>query len=300
MSDAPAPVPGPTPEAAVPAVPAPEAAVPAVPTDPSVYAVGLEDVEASDLVMPTIKIDHERGKLVDSNSGEEYDELYWIMLGLVKQRVLWPPEVSEGKEYPLCRSYDFHTGHPDEDKFPWKASNFNPQSYSDPVRLPCDECPLQVWGSHPNREAPWCSEQHTYPVLVPFGDDGKNLAPAIFMAQRSGIKPSKNYLTSFANKKEPMFSVMTKITLDLRRRGTNDFAVPIFTRMDPTDKDLWPYFGEQYYSIRDFLQTPRSRDDDGDSVDAAEAPDAPPADPAAPPTPEAAAAAAGADPDLPF
>jgi hypothetical protein len=135
--------------------------------------------------MPTIKIDHERGKLVDSNSGEEYDELYWIMLGLVKQRVLWPPEVSEGKEYPLCRSYDFHTGHPDEDKFPWKASNFNPQSYSDPVRLPCDECPLQVWGSHPNREAPWCSEQHTYPVLVPFGDDGKNLAPAIFMAQRS-------------------------------------------------------------------------------------------------------------------
>lgn len=264
---------------------------------------GLEDFDQKDMTIPMLKIDHDKAVIVDGLSGQEYSSLDLIAVGLVKQRVLWQAEIQDN-DTPLCRSYNFKIGNPDTDRFPWKASGFTPDS--DVTDLPCENCKLKDWGSHPQREIPWCSEQHTYAVLQPLGED--NWAPALFTIQRSAIKPSNAYLTSFMRAKEPLYVCITHIALDGQRRGNVDFAIPKFSRGVATDQGMWPFYAETYRNIREFVQTPRTRTDDAELTQTT---------PAAAPTPEAAgqpaptpqpaaAAAAPAQPsgapgdDLPF
>lgn len=269
-------------------VPASSGGTVAVPTDDDLL-VGMEDFDQSDQVMPTLRIDHTKGVWVDGLSGEEFPVLEAILLGLIKQRVLWPPEVEESSKGPLCRSYDFTVGHPDMQNFPWRATpDFAaPTVGADQVTLACEECPLKDWGSHPKRDTPWCSEQHTFAVLQRVGED--SLAPALLTVQRSAIKPSKTYMTSFARSKTPLFTVWTKIELDHRKRGTVDFAVPKFIRSGDTPQADWPFYAQTYREVREFIQTPRVFDDDSDTPGAA--PATPPADPGTAPVPTAAPAA---------
>jgi hypothetical protein len=218
---------------------------------------GLEDVEQSDLVMPTLRIDHKNGVFVDALSGKTFESVDVVALGLIKQRVLWDAEVEEGSNGPLCRSYNFTVGIPDEKSFPWKASGFNPTTDGD--TLPCERCLLKNWGSHPKRDAPWCSEQHTFAIIQNLGEG--IMAPALLTVQRSAIKPSRTYLTSFMRNRKALFTVWTHIDLEHRSRGTVDFAVPKFVQGDPTDEADWPFYAQQYKTIREIVQTPRSRDD---------------------------------------
>lgn len=265
--------------------------------DPSLN-VGMEDFDmATDAVMPTIKIDHKKGVFVDGLSGEEFPELDAVLLGLIKQRVLWEAEVEENSKGPLCRSYNFTEGHPDYDRFPWKSATIfqKPASEDEVVTLPCESCPLKEWDSHPQRDTPWCSEQHTFAIMQIVNEDG-DMAPSLLTVQRSAIKPSRTYMTSFAKSKTPLFVCRTKITLDHRKRGNVEYAVPKFTRGAATEQSEFPFFAENYTQIREFVQTPRifvaDAEDENGGV---------PADAAAP-----AAAPAGATPpaadddDLPF
>lgn len=226
---------------------------------------GLEDVETTDLVMPRLSIDHDTGEIVDSLSGERHEKLTVVPLGLVKQRVLWPPEMGEENAPPLCRSYDFHEGRPGE-RFPWRDSGFDPNEFNgqdaNDVVLPCAACPLKEWGSHPNRDIQWCAEQHVYPLMVPSGD---SFAPALFTVQRSGIKSSRAYLSSFARAKTPLYTAFMNLSLTGNRRGKVSYYVPKFAKGQPTDTDDWAEYAHTYRSIRDFLQTPRTRDDEGTS-----------------------------------
>lgn len=248
--------------------------------DPSLM-VGLEDFDVStDAIMPTIKIDHDEGKFLDSLSGEMFDSLNVVILGLVKQRIMWEADPSDNP--PLCRSLDFKVGMPGE-KFPWKDSGFDRPAETEGVTLPCETCQFQQWGSHPKNDTPWCSEQHTFAILMPVGENG--WAPALFTVQRTGIKPSRAYLTSFARAKTPTFTVHTVMTVDHRKKGTRPYGVPIFTKGEATDQDDWPEFAQQYANIRSFIQQPRNLDREsseetpvatpttkGDVVEAKEAP----------------------------
>lgn len=257
--------------AAPPAVPEPAPATPAVP-DISHRPEGLEDLGDDDLVMPIVSIDHGEALFVDTLSGRSFPVLEGVFLGLIKQRVLWKAEV-EANSRPLCKSYDFSIGHPDMKEFPWKVSGFERPSDEDAViTLPCDNCKLKDWGTHPNRDAPWCSAQHTFALLIPAGEEGQ-LAPALFTVQRSAIKPSRQYLTSFQRDDKPLFTCKTKVELQARKRGAVDFAVPRFIEGEATPKEAWPTFAEHYRRIRHFVQTPRSRDEDelgSDTSDAAD------------------------------
>lgn len=250
--------------------PAPQAHVPAVP-NPYGRPEGLEDFGTNDQVMPYMRIDHHKAVFVDSLSKKEHGSLDAVILGLIKQRILWPPEVAgeDQADPPLCRSYDFHVGYPSSpqqlpngqeyERFPWEASGF-PERVSD--QLPCGQCALKEWDSHPTRNAPWCSEQHTFALLLP-QEDG-NYVPCLFQVQRSGLKPSRQYLSSFANANRPLFTVQTNLTLQSKKMGNNPFAVPVFTERDATDPSEHPAFAEMYRGIREFLQTPRT--DDGEDT----------------------------------
>ena len=264
----------------------------AIPDDE--FATGLEDFDESDFVMPIIKINGQKGVFVDGLSGEEFPEMEVIVLGLVKNRILWEVEVSDNA--PLCKSLDFHHGMPNPKEFPWKASGFDQSEYPEDSTLPCDACHLKEWGSHPKDDKPWCSEQHTYALLQP---TASGFAPATLTVSRSGIKPSRAYLTSFARSKEPTFIVTTKLGLNVQKRGSVIFSVPTFARGTATDahvaddaerKELFRGFAEQYRRIREFLQTPRQPEAEAVPVD----------EPSGTPAAAPASPAATDDDELPF
>lgn len=253
---------------AVPAVPDTGSDLPAVPED----TYGLEDFESTDFVMPRINILHKEAMLVDNLTGNKTNEMVVILLGLVKQRILWDAEdVDDAK--PLCKSYDFQNGNPDFNKFPWAPSGFDKSAVSEGDQLPCAGCQLKEWGSHPKRESPWCSEQWSFPLMQPI--EGGGYAPALFTVQRSAIKPARSYASGFARQKKPMFQVLTKVTLTPAKRGSNEYAVPTFSQVSESDQDQWAFFGENYLTMREFLQRPPAKRDEQATAETATAPPAP-------------------------
>lgn len=230
---------------------------------------GLEDFEVSDQVLPTIRINHARTEgpcYEDALSGQQYENLVCVLLGLIKQRILWPPELSNDKASWLCRSYNFTEGHPtrgntDSAKnFPWEAAGFTP---TEEGTLPCANCKLKDWDTHPSRNAPWCSAQYTFAIML-LNDKGQ-FFPSLLQVQRSALKPANMYISSFANRSEPLFTVFTELTLSVERKGTNTYGVPKFTQRDATPEDAQQLFAQNYRAIREYIQTPYSASDEEDS-----------------------------------
>lgn len=250
---------------------------------------GMDDLAPSDMSMPRLSIGHalDAGKFIDSLDGGKYPTIDVIILGMVKQRILWPAEMEEGKSQPLCRSLDFDTGRPDPgeegraSRFPWKQSGFDPTTIlSTGGTLPCTACPLKEWDSHPTRSTTWCTEQVVLTVLL-----APNFTPAILSTQRSSLKPTKAYLTSFFRDKLPPFSVVSHLSLDVQTRGNVTFSVPKFAKGDPTDQDKWGEYITTFNNMEDFLKRPFVRDGEAnEAIDASSAPS-----PTAPAQPAAAA-----------
>lgn len=233
-----------------------------VPASSSDAPVGLEDADETDLVIPRFVIMQKEALFQNSLTKETHSELDVVILGQIKQRVLWPAEVDESNK-PLCKSYDHKSGIADEKSFPWAASGFARGDYGevDP-KLPCDDCKLKEWNSHPTRSIPWCTEQWVLPILT---DDG---AVALLTIQRSGIKTAKDYISHFISTKTPLFTVTTKISLSAQRKGSVEFAVPVFAKTGEVDEAQYGDFGTRLLTIRTFLQTPRSFADEADNPDA--------------------------------
>lgn len=227
----------------------PSSSTPAVRSD---SVEGLEDFDSSDAVMPTLRIEHQDGVFKDGQSGQEFDELNVILLGMVKQRVLWEPEIEEDKNGLLCRSYNFSIGHPNEERFPYEEAGF---ADGDNV-LPCESCKLKDWGTHPKRNAPWCSMQYTFPLLR-ITDDG-GMVPCLFTVQRSALQDARAYCSSFAGEGRPLYTAVTNLTLDNRKRGSVKFAVPKFKRTTKTEEEFWGEYANRYRFIREFIQRPRN------------------------------------------
>lgn len=233
----------------------------------SAESTGLEDVDASDVRIPRLNIDHKKAVFVDNLSNQEYPKLDCILLGLVKQRIMWHHEVGTD-EKPLCKSPNFQVGFPiasgQAHLFPWDKSDFNENDYKSDeglTTLPCEKCNFREWGTHADGKKPACAEQHTYPLL--FNPDlseetdstGQNLVSALFTTQHSGIKPSRDYLSSFIRMKTPLYTVLTTVTLSQQKRGSNQYCVPVFRVGNKTPTDSYPYLSQQYRSIREFVHS---------------------------------------------
>ena len=75
---------------------------------------GLEDVDDADLSTPILRIVHKEGVFIDNLTSVQYDEIPCVLLGLVKQRVLWPAEDldAESSKLPVVELHDrASTGH---------------------------------------------------------------------------------------------------------------------------------------------------------------------------------------------
>lgn len=243
------------------------------------FETGLEDFDMEDAVIPRLSIVHREGQFKDSLSNEQFDSVKVIILGLVKQRILWHPTVDDG-DRPMCRSSDHNLGFPNmsddqpkEKRFPWEKSGFDKADYPADddglIALPCSGCQLKEWGSHPDGKRPFCSEQFTLPVLYdPREDD--SWVPAIMTFQKTGLKPLKSYLTSFARSKNAAFQAVTEIGLNLQKRGQTDYSVPWFKRVGDTDDSNWREYSSSFRTMRDFLVAPPgAREDTEDGTPAA-------------------------------
>lgn len=281
---------------------------------------GLEDVGVGDIVIPRLQIQHADAVFKDNLSGATYDSLKVVLLGLVKQRIMWHDEVDDGDK-PLCKSSDFEHGFPNvrddvpkDKRFPWDQSNFNPSDFPSEngmnglVTLPCNACVFKEWDKN-GWKTPPCAEQHTYPLL--YSTDGETFTPALFTTQKTGIKPSRQYISSFAQSKTPPFTVFTELTLELNSRGSVRYSVPRFKRLEQTDRDMWPEYAAQLRTIREFVrQPPRNQEEADGGAAPSDNTNSAPAVPATTPPPAAQSAAAPAaapaaaapaeDDDLPF
>ncbi len=232
--------------------------------------IGLEQFGADDFIMPRLNINHETAQFEDNLSGETYPEgLEVVVLGLIKQRILWHYD-PDAADFPLCKSYDFVHGFPAEKDYPWELSGFPRDT---PTPLDCASCQLKEWNSHPQRDTPYCSEQHALPVMQNLPEVG--WIPALVTLQRSGIKPSKSYLSGFVRTRTPLFTALTTITLDPRKKGSVVYAVPQFKKGAATAPDDYATFVDAWKRIHAFITTPPSSSGSGGDDDAAVEPAAP-------------------------
>lgn len=207
---------------------------------------GLETVRSEDLALPIIQIDHKKNAFVDKLTGQEYATLDVVMLGLLKQRVMWPSDL-DSKDGLLCKSQDGSTGTPRE-KFPWpefkKGGGVEPLNAT---HIECETCTFAKWDSHPKNATPWCSLQHVYPVVIGDSTD----VTGLLTLQRSAIKPSNGYISGFVREGRPMFTVRTLISLNSNRNGSVEYSTPSFKRGDNTPEDitLWRRWAKQYKDI---------------------------------------------------
>lgn len=241
------------------------------------FETGLEDFDMEDAVVPRLSIVHKDQEFKDSLTGETFPKISAIILGLVKQRVLWFPTVDEG-DWPMCRSANHDIGFPNvsdkqpkEKAFPWETSGFNPDDFPPDdeglIRLPCAGCQLKEWKTHPDGKKPYCAEQFTLPLLYATDPDAP-LAPAILTLQKTSLKPIKAYLTGFSRSQTPAFSVVTEIGLEAAKRGSNEYSIATLKRIANSDPDQWRAYATQYRAMRDFLTAdPGERDlDEGGGV----------------------------------
>lgn len=268
-------------------VPAEQASVPAT-MDPDLM-VGMEDLDESDIVMPTIKIDHKEAKFKDELTGQLTDSLDVVTLGLVKQRIMWHPDPSD--DPPLCQSLNFKDGRPGE-KFPYEGTPHD----EDAEVVDCSVCPYKEWGSHPKRDVPYCSEQYTFVLGLP-NAEGNKFQPAIISFRSSAVKAVQAYLSGFTREESPSFICRTIMGLTPVTKGSVEYAVPNFKRGDPIEEEHFRAMANTFRNVRSFLHTPRTAQQDEPMGAAVPSPEQP--------VPAPAEATAGGDPaadpdEMPF
>lgn len=250
------------------------------------YGSGLEDIENEVSGVPRIGINHRGGTFKDSLSGEEFPTIYGIMLGMVKQRVMWEQGDIEPGAKPQCKSQDAKTGYPNMsgkpgDSFPWKDApgldpNTAPKDEHGRTILSCDSCPFAEWGPRNEKGKPTpprCNERYTFPVLY-----NKEAPPAtglyappymesgIVAFQGSGISPSKKFLSAFVRGKRPLYSAVVQIDLDTNKRGMVEYSVPRFTKLGDVPQDDWELYARELAPLREYLRKPPRPGDDQDDA----------------------------------
>jgi len=223
--------------------------------DAGTAVVGLEDFDESDSGMPRISINHKEGMFVDSLSNEQFPDMDVVILGLVKQRVLWPAEMGEEGSGPQCRSNDNATGNPYMKEFPWADTGFDQADIdANNPQLDCAACPLKEWGT--DSKPPRCTQQYVFIVMRQFAGSDE-WSPALLTVQKSSIKGANGYISVFSRARLPMFTSHTVLSLEAFKRGNVAYAVVKFVKGTDTATDLHELFADNYRQASDFLRSAR-------------------------------------------
>ena len=231
--------------------------------DDAEWLVGMEDFDVSDAGIPRMKIVGDEGVFEDQSTNINYESITGVVLGFLKQRIMF--DIGDGEDHPepLCRSNDFKTGQPSVD-FPIDESGVavTMEQIEEGVKIACETCNLKEWGTSPDpkRETPWCSEQWVFVVLGKLDEDSDVLSPAIFTFKGSGIAASKKIVAQFHRAKKPMFSKHVTISLEQKKRGSVRYSTPVFELTGDTDRSDWPDYVENYQTVEAYLRSSRANE----------------------------------------
>lgn len=170
-------------------------------------AIGRENVEAEDLILPSLKLLQGSSEEVKQGIQGARAGIFWLSgleeplppplrvlaVAHTKSRSLFPKEdrpEHEGLEE--CRSKDAKEG----------------TRYGT-----CADCPYSLWDEDKGRP-PACSESHNFTVLTPFG-------PAVIRFQRTSIKSAKKLLTAWSMSQDALFAHPLEITTKTRTDKVN-------------------------------------------------------------------------------
>ena len=160
---------------------------------------GRDNIEAEDLIIPTIKLlqgmseetmdedlpEARAGKLFHTGTQDVFDgPLRVLLCAHTKSRAMFPKDddpAYAGKE--TCLSRDGVTGE---------------------VYGACSECPNQEWRE--NRQPPLCSESHNFTALTPHG-------PAILRFARTSYKAARKFLTTWRMSPHTLFTYPAQISI---------------------------------------------------------------------------------------
>lgn len=223
--------------------------------------------------MPRLTIVHPDGVFTNSQTTENFSVLRGVALGMVRQRAMFHTEMGKDKLKPQCKSSDGETGYPTmtgnaKDLFPWSnvpfTANDLPKDEWDRLQISCKTCPFSQWTDR--KTPPRCAERHAYPILFSDAEDwrpGDDMPHrGIVSFQKSGIKPSNQFLTFFKSSKNPVYSYFMQMKLRREKTGMVTYSVPEFARLGPTDREDWAEFSTDLKGVREFLrQPPRPPDD---------------------------------------
>ncbi len=251
-----------------------------VPYNGDISGLGLEDVTTSDLSIPRMNIIGKRAVFQNTQTKEEFPELETVLISMVKQRVMFHKDLDMNYKRPQCRSTDHEVGFPNVDpkapverQFPWADGNFEPTAGQQGLYLPqvieetglpglpCDKCKFKDWEGGKTR----CKEQHVYPLF--YRDSEGVWMPAVLTIQGSGIKPSKTYVAGFKTSNQPLFTVITHLSLTPASKGSVDYAVPVFRKVGGSDPANYEDYTANVHEMRGYLRRwPTKRDDDDEAV----------------------------------
>lgn len=230
----------------------------------------LGEIRDEDIPTPRLKVLGETAQFENSDTGEIFDELEVVILGIARSRTFWGDRKVEDGLQPLCRSLDSEVGYPNEDediprqdRFPWHKSNFTrdkaQRDEGGNIILPCKECIFSQWNDAENKPSP-CSENLNLPVF--YKDAFDNMSPAILTFKRSGFRNTMRYLGAMKAAKKSPYQFYTKITLHTQTSGEVTYSVPKFHKIDMTDPgpdmENWRMFHAMWIQTRDFLRRPRA------------------------------------------
>jgi hypothetical protein len=222
--------------------------------------MGLDDMTQADLSIPRLQIVNKKGVFKDSLSNTEMQSLNVVILGLIKQRTLWPTKIGDTPAKPMCRSNDFQHGFPNLEQpqhpFPWQVSKLT-QEHVQPrqdgqLMFNCSDCFLKEWGSRPDSEAPWCNEVWSLALLIDPYQTGQYL-PSVLALSKTNLAPTRRYLAGFKASNQAAFTAITNISLQLLKKGDNDYSNIMFQRVEPTDSARWGEWGDAYMEMREYL-----------------------------------------------
>jgi hypothetical protein len=235
---------------------------------------GLEDFIETGTRYPRLKFVHDEAVFMDDLDEWKTEVLDVILLGVVKQRIMFDKEVRDEDMKPQCKSLDGKTAWPNfaqdgdpRDVFPWAESHLDQSQLTvvgDKYSLSCDICPFSQWGGKgKGSKPPRCSEAMNVPCL--YYRDGQWVAATINF-QRSSMGAAKSYISRFAKGHVPTFSQMTRITLNSNKRGTVTYVTPNFTTTGPTDSAAYGQYAEMFGEVRDYLRTQQDDEEESDEA----------------------------------
>lgn len=160
----------------------------------------LEDISASDIIMPRYKLVQSTsrtgtpGKWVSNVSDVEYDSLDVVILGISTYRIYFPE--AGGGDKPLCRSNDGII----------KADG---NGVGDGK---CKNCRYNVWtkDKQDNSVPPKCREGYSLLVLV-LQEDG-TFAPGMISIKGAARRPAKQFFTRMKARGVTPLSYITRVT----------------------------------------------------------------------------------------